>query len=250
MPKSPIGKMPKPPFGKMPKSPLRKMPKVNAQPRIVGGEVVPPRSVHHLFTVRVLPSKCGGSLISPNFVLSAAHCNAPDLPTTFVVLRDPLDKRSDKILKVISTLNHPKYARKKLPKPLLDFAVKKDKKFALFSYAFYDFAIFKLEMPFKLFGFFPCLPSKNDQFVGKIVTASGWGMTEVSESKNRKQSDVLKYTTLTAISDTECAKILAKQYYGINILNFVDIQTEMGVCADGHETNTSICYGDSGGLID
>jgi hypothetical protein len=166
---------------------------------------------------------------------------------TSVALRNPLDKSKDKILKVISTLNHPKYFRKHLPKAILDFAVLIDKRLANFTTAFYDFAILTLEKPFNLFGFFPCLPNKNDQFVGRIVTASGWGLTEVSLSENRKLSDVLKYTTLTVISDTDCAKILAKQYYGINIEPFFHIGTEMGVCADGRKTNTSICYGDSGG---
>jgi hypothetical protein len=43
----------------MSKSSFRKMAKVNAQPRIIEGEVVPPGSNHHLFTVQVSVSQPG-----------------------------------------------------------------------------------------------------------------------------------------------------------------------------------------------
>jgi hypothetical protein len=212
----------------MTKSSFGRRGKVNGQPWIIGGDIVPPGSVYHLFTVQVLPIQCGGSLISPNYVLSAAHRNMrPSKLTTSVALRDPLDKTKDRILKVISILDHPNF------------------KFLNCFVRSFDFTILKLEKPFNLFGFYPCLPNKNDQYVGDIVTTYGWGYTEVSLSKNRPLSDVLKFTTLTVISDTECAKILAED--GQPLAKGINIKAHMGVCADGRKNNTGICFGDSGG---
>jgi hypothetical protein len=69
----------------------------------------------------------------------------------------------------------------------------------------------------------------------------------VSKSKNRPLSNVLKFTTLTVISDTECAKILAED--GQPLAKGINIKAHMGVCADGRKNNTDICFEDSGGNL-
>jgi secreted trypsin-like serine protease len=212
----------------------------------MGGIAVPANSIQHQFTVRVVmstiygKSQCGGTLISPNYVLTAAHCTKNEqinMKPETVILKDPFDEKKDKTYKVSQVITHPKFERKLLipnVQPLL----------------MYDFGILRLSTPAQNNNFFPCLPkNKLDQFVGANVFASGWGQTEMVK---KEQSRFLKSASLTVIANMQCAKAILN-YYGIKIpLPEVKSSADGGsfnfiICASGQKTKSSTCFGDSGG---
>jgi secreted trypsin-like serine protease len=158
--------------------------------KIIEGFVVPDDSIQFKFTVQVFSkliqgtTGCGGSIISPNYVLTAAHCVQSSTKVT-VVQQEPLLKKNTSY-EVSSVLSHPKFGTDII-------------------YTIYDFAILKLKNSVKEPNVFVCLPNNNvDQFVGANLTISGWGRINPEIDTH---FDVLKSGYITAMLNFDCSKI-------------------------------------------
>ena len=213
--------------------------------KIIGGFVVPENSIHFKFTVKVnlyinktKSSKCGGSLISPNYVLTAAHCVDKKLipwKRVQVIQHDPKSK-TDNIFKISNTLLHPEFKK-------------------TFGILLNDFAILNLATPVKSSSkpFFVCLPKDDlDQHAGENITISGWGKT-IPTAKNG--SNVLKAAFVRAMSNSECSSVMEKylnMYIQAKNLSSPHLSVSLPssiMCVDGHLTQSTPCNGDSGGLL-
>jgi trypsin len=171
---------------------------------------------------------CGGSLISSNYVLTAAHCTIGRSASSMQVIVGDHDFTiagdGEQNFNVQNILVHPQY------NPANFWA--------------YDYSILKLASPVSLpsagatalpssTAGIVCLPPDTTQmFVGTNLTVSGWGLT----SGGGFQSSVLKAAFLTGLSNEDCTP-----YFGTGNIG------PWHICAAGNNTGSSACNGDSGG---
>lgn len=191
--------------------------------RIVGGqEAVPnshPYQVSQLHTRLILTSLCGGSVIRPTIVLTAAHCPINTQTTTVITgahdrtLNEPNQQR--RTVPSANYILHPQYNTQNLNN---------------------DIALLRFTEPLTFNSFVQPISlatSNAPSFVGETATTTGWG--RVSDSGT--SSNVLRVVTNRVISNADCAAV-----FGSTVVN------EAVICVDTTGGRGS-CSGDSGGPL-
>ncbi|GJQ74528.1 hypothetical protein Trydic_g21393 [Trypoxylus dichotomus] len=159
---------------------------------------------------------CGGSIISSNLVVTAAHCtDGIKKPSSLSVRAGSAShKEGGEIYNVKEILQHPEYDSR-----IID----------------YDVSIIKTEEDFKFSDVIKAV-SLADKAIGPnhYAVASGWGTMREGGSV----ADILRQVYVPLMSDEDCRK-----FYGKNKI------TDRMLCAGYVEGGHDSCQGDSGGPL-
>ncbi|XP_050360081.1 serine protease filzig-like [Nymphalis io] len=204
----------------------------NTVPLVVGGKVVTVKEFPHMallgwpkLRLGGYSWKCGGSLVSSRYVLTAAHCVYQErdndvvsgAPRAVQLGSSYLDDPTAVIIKVAAVIRHPKY---KLPKSYYDLAIVKMTSTVTFSNVIRPAC---LGIP----------PSP-----GNPIIASGWGRTEFGGD----QSHELRSVSIPVWEMSECYKVLGTSRKIPN-----GPSSDSQICAGEKRGGKDTCQGDSGG---
>ncbi|XP_073511169.1 granzyme A-like isoform X2 [Phyllobates terribilis] len=184
---------------------------------IIGGYEVAQHSRPYM-ALLMLNGECGGALIRPTWILSAAHCNVDS--TSYAVLG--AHRREDARVQKIRIKRGIKF-------PLYDKVRKIN-----------DIQLLELEKSVMLNKFVALLPlPKSEKIIqaGKSCSVAGWGITDVMTKSN-----VLREVNLAIVDNKDCNKKYNRKNLTI---------TGSMMCASSPKINRKAgpCAGDSGGPL-
>ncbi|XP_067271137.1 granzyme B-like, partial [Pseudorasbora parva] len=185
---------------------------------IVNGKEAEPHSRPYIVSLQKFGSHtCGGSLISDQFVLTAAHCwKARDIITVVVGAHDLRNSKASDRYTVMSYIPHPEYVGR--PNPIRN-----------------DIMLLRLENPVELNSNVSLIPLPNEgEEVGTdaVCSVAGWGRL----STFGHGSSVLMEADTTTMAQTECERSWGFRYFDVGQM----------LCAHG---GGGSCQGDSGGPL-
>ncbi|ETM48236.1 hypothetical protein L914_07193, partial [Phytophthora nicotianae] len=184
---------------------------------ILGGQIVPQGSKTYNANLRLTAdgnSVCGGALISPDHVLTAASCMGQGPAYVAVGTHYVNGTKDGEQIKIASSQQHPKFYGPNLK---------------------YDLAVLTLEKPSK---FSPVQLPKSDDTdlkLGVWTTSMGWGSANPAETF--EHSEELRSVELGVWKNEDCRKAT----------NFTYIDRTY-VCAGGIE-GKGVSFGDQGGPL-
>jgi secreted trypsin-like serine protease len=188
--------------------------------RIVGGVEARPGSHPWIVSLQMGGSHfCGGTLVAPDVVITAAHCVADGNPDMIVAgahdhYRPNSNVQSSRPARV-------QYHQRYNPDTTLN-----------------DIAVIKLARPFTFNANVQpaCLPDAGEQVSENVQgTVAGWGLTR----ENGATSNILMQVGVPVIGQSSCAKQYASQ--GIRV------DAAAMLCAGYGQGGKDACQGDSGG---
>ncbi|XP_029960892.1 granzyme A-like [Salarias fasciatus] len=184
---------------------------------IIGGKEVTPHSLRYM---AFLEASCGGTLIHPQWVLTAAHCTGIEKVFLGVHSIKNMDKNSVQVRRVVKAFPHPWY----------DDNVKEN-----------DLMLFKLNKPVqrtKTVQWLSLQKAVADPADGTSCMAAGWGETNENAAKP-KMSDVLMSVNVTVVNRKDCN----------NRYSYRPITKNMVCAGSKGKKKTDTCQGDSGGPL-
>lgn len=187
-----------------------------AEPLIVGGQSA--TTAEHPWMVALTTASsqvayCGGALVAPDRVLTAAHCISGYSPGSVRVIAGRTDLRTDEGEQrlVRDVWVHPGYQSPTTGN---------------------DLAVLTLDRPVP-YATVPLETSRSAYQPGTPATVLGWGYT----SERGPSSPVLRSARVPLVSDDDCSAI------------FREFNRETMVCAGDPHGASDACYGDSGGPL-
>ncbi|XP_012287571.1 serine protease snake isoform X2 [Orussus abietinus] len=211
---------------------------IKSKKLIVGGTKSEPKEFPHMAAVGYetdsgIRWQCGGTLVSENFVLTAAHCtfsinwgSAKWVRVGDLNLARDNDNAKPQERQIVERIRHPEYKKPSL---------------------YHDIALLRLDRPVKFDAYVrpACLRTLPEYSGDDVVTkaaATGWGGVDWADEEGSQ--DLLK-VTLPMVSAQNCNQSFTRGPPDARIRN--GIMGDWQLCAG--ELGRDTCQGDSGGPL-